>query len=290
MSYQTLISTAELSAHLDDLNWAIIDCRFSLGDPDLGRRDYVAAHIPGAVYAHLERDLSGSIVPGKTGRHPLPSAEKLVRAFNHWGINHRVQVIAYDDSATPGGIAARLWWSLRWLGHEAVAVLDGGWARWLAEERPVRSGEERRSPRVFVPQERNERYASAEDVARMRCDPLSRVLDARSTERYLGENENLDPVAGHIPGALSAPYAENVGPDGLFRDPRALRARYELLLDGVPAERVAVYCGSGVTAAHDLLAMVHAGLGDARLYVGSWSDWITNPDNPVASSPEKDCA
>ncbi len=279
MTYRTVISAEALAPYLDDPNWAIVDCRFALEDPERGQHEYEQGHIPGAVYAHLERDLSGPIVPGKTGRHPLPSVEHLVERFSRWGIDATVQVVAYDDSG--GTMAARLWWLLRWLGHEAVAVLDGGWSRWRAQGRPFRQGHEERPPRRFVSRLRPELVASAEDVLAALRDPRVRLVDSRTRERYCGEQEPIDPVAGHIPGAICAPYLENLDARGHFRSTAELRARFEQILGDVPAARAIFYCGSGVTAAHNLLALAHAGLGDARLYAGSWSEWITDPTRPI---------
>jgi len=280
MAFITLIDSETLESHLNDPDWVVVDCRFSLTDPSDGRRAYLQAHIPGAVYAHLEEDLSGPVVPGKTGRHPLPDPGVLAATFSRWGIDTRVQVVAYDDA---GGAmaAARLWWLLRWLGHDAVAVLDGGWSHWIREGRPIRSGNEVREPRMFRPRMRPEYVVTAEEVARVRMDPAWRLLDVRAPMRFRGEQEPIDPVAGHIPGALNAPFAENLTIEGRFRSPQELRARFEALLGSVPPERVICYCGSGVTAAHTLLAMTHAGLQGARLYAGSWSEWITDPARPI---------
>jgi thiosulfate/3-mercaptopyruvate sulfurtransferase len=279
--YTTLIATDELAAHLDDPDWAVVDCRFSLQDPGQGRRAYQAGHIPGAVYAHLDEDLSGPVVPGRTGRHPLPEPELFAARLGRWGIGNTTQVVAYDDAG--GAYAARLWWMLRWLGHEAVAVLDGGWSAWVAAGLPQRIGIETRPPTVFTARPRPELVATASEVMLRRLDPDWRVLDARGADRFRGENETLDPVAGHIPGAVSAPYADNLAPDGRFRDPASLRQRYQKLLGTVPAAHTICYCGSGVTAAHDLLAIFHAGLGEGRLYPGSWSEWITDPTRPIAT-------
>jgi thiosulfate/3-mercaptopyruvate sulfurtransferase len=283
MSYTSLISTTELAAHPDNPDWAILDCRYSLTVPGRGRSDYQAAHIPGAVYVHLDNDLCAPMIPGKTGRHPLAPMEKLVENFSSWGIGDGVQVVVYDD--WPGGsgaIAARLWWTLRYLGHQDVAVLDGGWVRWWSEGHPLQSGEDRRPKRVFTPRPRPELIASSDEVDQMRTDPSYRLFDSRSADRYRGENETIDPVAGHIPGAISAPYEDNVGPGGLFLPPETLRKRFLALLGDVPANRAVFYCGSGVTATHNLVALARAGLGDARLYIGSWSEWITDPQRPVS--------
>lgn len=279
MPYTTLISTAELNQHLTRPDWAVIDCRFVLTDTENGRQAYRQTHIAGAVYAHLDEDLSGPIIRGQTGRHPLPEIETLVQTLSNWGIDAGVQVVAYDDSG--GAIAARPWWLLRWLGHQAVAVLDGGWQRWQAEERPIRSGVETRPARNFTPQPQPHLLADAAEVLKIRTDPTFRLLDSRSADRYRGQNETLDPVAGHIPGAICTPYAENLGPDGRFLPMETLRSRFQISLGDVPAERAIFYCGSGVTAAHNVLALAHAGLGQARLYAGSWSEWITDPNRPV---------
>ncbi|HHT9136286.1 MAG TPA: sulfurtransferase [Candidatus Wunengus sp. YC60] len=281
MSNTTLISVSELVSHITSPNWVIVDCRFSLDDAGRGRRDYLQSHIPGAVYAHLNENLSGQIVPGKTGRHPLPQPEKFVKTLSNWGIDDDVQVVAYDDK---GGAmaAARLWWLLRWLGHDAVAVLNGGWQQWLNNGCPITNKTETREPRVFTPGIRNDLLYSVSGVLDILNDPNYRLLDSRSADRYRGENEMVDPVAGHIPGALSAPFSDNLRSDGLFLSQGELKAHFQKLLGDVPTKRAVFYCGSGVTAAHNLLAVAHAGLGDACLYAGSWSEWITTHDRPIA--------
>ncbi len=280
MPYTTLISTSDLASHLDDPYWAVVDCRFSLADTEKGRRDYLQAHIPAAVYAHLDEDLSSPVIHGVTGRHPLPFAGAIVQALSSWGIGPGIQVVAYDDAG--GAIAAaRLWWLLRWLGHQAAAVLDGGWQTWQSESLPVRSGQEARPARVFLPHIQPDLVASSLEVEDALQAPGVRILDARSYDRYLGKNETIDPVAGHIPVAVSAPYAENLDSAGKFHLVEKLRFRYAALLGETPAERAIFYCGSGVSAAHDILAVEHAGLGTPRLYAGSWSEWITDPKRPV---------
>ncbi len=282
MAFSTLISTSELNYHLNDPGWVIVDCRFSLADPEQGRRHYLQSHIPGAVYAHLDDDLCAPVITGVTGRHPLPKIEILVQHFSNWGIGAGVQVVVYDDwPGASGAIAARLWWTLKWLGHDAVALLDGGWERWISEKRPVTDRTEIPEPREFHPYPRLEAIATSNDVEVMRHNPKYLILDSRGADRYMGENETIDPVAGHIPGAVSAPYTENLGPDGLFLSKEALNKRFEKLLGDRQAENVVFYCGSGVTAAHNLVAHAHAGRGLARLYVGSWSEWITDPKRQV---------
>jgi thiosulfate/3-mercaptopyruvate sulfurtransferase len=279
MPFKTLITTAELAQHLDDPHWAIVDARYSLADHDLGERNYLAAHIPSAVYAHLERDLSSPQVAGKTGRHPLPPPDAIAHTLSQWGIDAATQVAVYDDSS--GVYAGRLWWMLRWLGHDAVAVLDGDWRQWQHEGRPTRAGVESRSPRTFVPHVRSELLVTAEEIEARLGDPSLRLYDARGADRFRGENETLDPVGGHIPGARSAPYAGNLDAGGRMLPPDALRARFEELLGDTPATEAIFYCGSGVSVAHDVIALQHAGLGMPRVYVGSWSDWISNGQRPV---------
>jgi thiosulfate/3-mercaptopyruvate sulfurtransferase len=280
LPFEGLIAPAQLAGHLEETHWVVVDCRFRLLEPAFGWRAYCEGHIPGAVYADLNRDLSGPVLAGRTGRHPLPAVDALARTFSAWGIDGAVQVVGYDDSG--GSMAARLWWLLRWLGHRAVAVLDGGWQAWLAEGLPVEARPSRRAPRRFEPQVRWELVADADLVNRIRQDPGWRLLDARAPERFRGEEEPIDRVAGHIPGARNVPYAENLGAEGRFLQPDELRQRYARLLGDVPAERCVCYCGSGVTAAHDVLAIFHAGLGEAKLYAGSWSEWIVDPSRPVA--------
>lgn len=277
--HTTLISTEKLAEHLDDPKWVVVDCRFDLADTEKGRRDYQQGHIPGAIYAHLDDDLSGPVRPGETGRHPLPDVDTLAETFSAWGIDSDVQVVAYD--ARGGAIAARLWWLLRWLGHDAVAVLNGGFPRWMAESRPVTTEIITLQPREFQPHVRPEMLANAEDVLAHFGDLSYRLVDSRAPERYRGEEEPLDPVAGHIPGAISYHFARNLQADDTFELKPILRGRFQALLDDVPAERTIFYCGSGVTGAHNVLALAYAGLGMAQLYAGSWSHWITDPERPI---------
>jgi thiosulfate/3-mercaptopyruvate sulfurtransferase len=282
MTYTTLISTSELNGHLDDPDWAIVDARFVLSAPEQGKQNYLSSHIPGAIYAHLDRDLSSEIIPGKTGRHPWPGVDQAAEFFSKIGIGSGVQVISYDDAG--GALAAvRVWWMLRWLGHDAAAVLDGGWQKWIHEERPVRSGLEQHAPRNFIPRVRPETLVDVEGVDRMRQDPAFRVFDARTADRYRGENETIDPVAGHIPGAYSAPYVDNLDEEGKLKPPDELRAIYKQLLGGVEADKAVFYCGSGVTSIHDVLAMEVAGLPGAMIYPGSWSEWIAPRTRPIAT-------
>jgi thiosulfate/3-mercaptopyruvate sulfurtransferase len=198
----TIISIADLAAHLKDPGWMIVDARFSLADPSLGRRNYLAGHILGAIYAHLDHDLSSKVIPGVTGRHPLPDAERTAQVFTRWGIPEKGQVVVYD--ALWGALAAvRVWWMLRWLGYENVAVLDGGWQQWQKHKLPIQAGEQIRTARSFLPAPRPEMQLSTDQVAQIRWDPAWRLLDARGADRFHGENETIDPVAGHIPGAIT---------------------------------------------------------------------------------------
>jgi thiosulfate/3-mercaptopyruvate sulfurtransferase len=279
LTYTTLIDTGALAANLDRAAWAIVDCGFKLADTGWGEAAYLAGHIPGAVYAHLDRDLSGPKT-GRNGRHPLPDMGALTARLSAWGIEPGTQVVAYDQDT--GMAASRLWWLLRYLGHSAVAVLDGGLARWTAEGRPLRAGAEQRVPSRFVGEPQPAMLVAADEVEQLRQDPRARLIDVRAAERYRGDSEPLDPVAGHIPGAANYPYLSSLGPAGTFLAPAELRQQLRAVLDGVPPARAVFYCGSGVSAAHGVLALEHAGLPGARLYGGSWSEWCADPHRPVA--------
>lgn len=282
MVFETLIGIKELELNMGDPNWAIVDCRFTLENPDQGRQEYLQAHIPGAVYSHLDDDLSAHVKPRKTGRHPLPAIQKTAEVFSKLGIGPGVQVVAYDSAG--GALAAvRIWWMLRWLGHSAVAVLDGGWQRWVEAGYPISNGQEVRPKREFKPTPRPELVVDAQQIEMMRLNPNYLVVDARAAERYHGENETIDPIAGHIPGAVSAPYLNNLKEEGVFHSPESLRVIYQDLIGEIPIENVAFYCGSGVTSIHNILAAVHAGIGEGRLYIGSWSEWITDPKRPIST-------
>ena len=249
----------------------VFDCRFDLADPGAGRARFEAGHIPEAVYVHLGDDLSGPVEPGRTGRHPLPDRDAFRAFLRAHNVTPKRQVIVYDDAG--GMVAARLWWMCRWVGHTAVAVLDGGYAAWFNG-----SGDERHAQRELSPT--SARAVSMPEV-REHVDGRSwHLIDARANDRFRGRNETIDPKAGHIAGAINAPYQDNLGSDGRFLDAARLRRRFVTLF-GDAIKPVVCYCGSGVSAAHNVLAMVHAGLPEPALYVGSWSEWITDPDNPV---------
>ncbi len=270
MAFTTLISTAVLGSHLDDPAYAIVDCRYKLDDASWGEREHARAHIPGAIYADLGQDLAGPRT-GTNGRHPLPDPHALAQTFGRLGIASGVQVVAYDQEN--GMYASRLWWLLRWLGHDAVAVLDGGLAKWIAEGRPTRAGAERREPRAFTGSPRPGMAVDVAEVAARVGSPEWTLIDARSPERYRGDNEPIDKKPGHIPGAVNHFFQANLDAQGLFRTPEDLRARITAAAGDVAPERIVCYCGSGVTACHNLLALEHAGLKGAKLYAGSWSEW-----------------
>jgi thiosulfate/3-mercaptopyruvate sulfurtransferase len=280
-----LVSTEELAQRLNNPAWLVVDCSFMLAKPEEAEKNYLQGHIPGAIYAHLDRDLSAQIIPGVTGRHPLPEPEEARRRFGKMGIGDGLQVVAYDNV---GGAlaAARLWWMLRWLGFDSVAVLDGGLVKWLAEDRPLQSGKESRAAAEFIARPRPEMYVTAEQVERLRLDPAYRLVDVRTPERYRDEAEPIDPVAGHIPGAINMPYLDNLTGANTFRSPTELRFLYQKLAAETPPEKVVFYCGSGVTSVHSLLAMMVAGLGETKLYAGSWSEWIAPRTRPVATGAE----
>lgn len=257
-----------------------MDCRASLQNPAAGRDLYAQQHLPGARFADLLDDLSGPIRPGLTGRHPLPPVDSFVAKLRAWGIGNASQVVAYDDAG--GAFAARLWWMLRWLGHDAVAVLDGGFPAWLAEGRPVTAELPLVSPGDFTPRPRPELLVSAAQLsASVSSSGAGKLFDARAPERYRGDVEPIDPVAGHIPGAENLPFAENLR-DGRFKSSAELRTRLAEALGATQPEDAVVYCGSGVTACHDVLAFAQAGLPLPKLYAGSWSEWITDPVRPTA--------
>ncbi|HSY06349.1 MAG TPA: sulfurtransferase [Steroidobacteraceae bacterium] len=283
----TLIEPAALLPHLADPQWAVVDCRFDLARPDWGEQAFGAGHIPHALYVHLEHDLSGPrSAPG--GRHPLPDPASLAATLGGLGIDGTVQVIAYDQGS--GAFAARLWWLLRWLGHRRVALLDGGFAGWLRSGLPIGTAVAARPARHFSAAPDTALVAdSAEVCAAVDSGALASgttiLVDARSAERFAGENETIDPVAGHIPGARNHPFSANHDAQGRFLAPAQLRHAWELTLRGGTPRQVIAMCGSGVTACHNLLALEVAGLPGGRLYAGSWSEWIRDPAHAVARGP-----
>lgn len=271
--FTTLIDVETLAAHLADPDWVIVDCRFRLEDTEFGRREYEAGHIPGAVYAHLDEVLSNPPATDN-GRHPLPPPEILIERMGRLGIDNRKQVVAYDDKN--GMIASRLWWLLRYLGHEAAAVLDGGWPAWLEAGQPQRAGVEANAPRQFTGEPRSEWLVLAADVP-----DAALLVDSRGPERYSGEVETIDTVAGHIPGAVNYFYEQNWSENGRYLPPEQIRRQLQAILAETDPDEAVFYCGSGVSACVNLLALRHAGLGNGRLYAGSWSDWIADPARPT---------
>ncbi len=279
--WNTLVQPETLATALGRNDLAIVDCRFSIANPGAGESAYLRGHLPGAVYAHLDRDLSDMSKTGQ-GRHPWPEADTFTAKLGEWGISPQHQVVAYDDAE--GAHAARLWFLLRLLGHDKVAVLDGGWPRWTALGLPVDTQPHRAAPARYP--------ATTFDTSRLldagqvqeRLAAGDMLVDARGADRFRGENETIDRVAGHVPGARSRPYAENLA-EGRFKPPAQLADEFRALLAGKPPEDLMVMCGSGVSACHHLLAMERAGLRGAKLFTGSWSGWIADPSRPVATGP-----
>ena len=278
MTYTTLIDVADLAQNLDNPEWRIFDCRCSPSDPAVGEKRYREGHIRGARHADLDRVLAAP-AGTDTGRHPLPDPD----AFSAWlagqGVGNPIQVIAYDDAG--GAFAARLWWMLRWVGHDAVAVLDGGLQAWQSAGRKLDTGSgPAPEPREFNRQPALVAAVNGTEVADIvKGERPGHLVDARTSERFAGRREPIDAVAGHIPGAVNRPFAANLDASGHFIPAEKLRERF-IAIAGDPS-RIVHYCGSGVTACHNVLAMEHAGLSGSRLYPGSWSEWITNPRHPV---------
>jgi thiosulfate/3-mercaptopyruvate sulfurtransferase len=279
--FSTLISTDALAGLLEREAAVVVDVRHDLADPAAGERAYAEGHLPGAHFLHLDRDLSGPKT-GRNGRHPLPEAGTLAAALGAIGADADTQVVVYDQAA--GMFAARAWWLLRWLGHDAVAVLDGGFAKWVREGRATSVERPVPGPRCFAGGPPAATASAAEILANLGRAGLT-VVDARAPERYRGDVEPLDPVAGHIPGAINRPYTENLLSDGTLKPAAQLRREYLALLADRDVATVVHQCGSGVTACHNVLAMQIAGLAGSRLYPGSWSEWCSDPSRPVARGP-----
>ncbi|MDH2431193.1 sulfurtransferase [Pokkaliibacter sp. MBI-7] len=281
MGYETLIDAATVLDNVHQPQWRIVDCRFNLADTEAGRRAYQAGHLPGASYAHLDEDLS-SPVTATSGRHPLPDEQAFLQTLGRWGISTDTQVVVYDDAG--GATAARLWWLLKRVGHRDVAVLDGGLTAWaqaggeLVTDLPAVVGTGAYPASVALVQARN-----ADELLAQMSDPRWQLVDARAAERFRGEVEPLDPVAGHIPGAMNRPLQQNLQPDGRFKSFNQLRGEWQALLGEATPKEVVHYCGSGVTACHNLLAMEHAGLNGSRLYPGSWSEWCKDASRPMVT-------
>ena len=281
MDFKTTIDAAALKALIGRPAVAVLDCRFDLAAPEAGRQAYLRQHIPTARYADLNRDLSGP-PSADSGRHPLPQPERIGARLAELGVGDGSQVIAYDDAN--GSIAARAWWLLRWLGHERVAVLDGGFKAWIAAGGALESGEPPPPPpaSVFTPRVGPSAVVSTPELIEALGNPQHLLVDARAAERFAGAVEPLDPVAGHVPGAVNHPFSANLNSDGCFLPPAQLRRLWLERLGGIPPAGVMAMCGSGVTACHNLLALEMADLKGGKLYAGSWSEWIRDPGRPVA--------
>ena len=275
MPHTTLVSTGALAARLSDPGWIVFDCRHDLAEPAAGERAYRESHIPGARFLHLDRDLAGPVT-GNNGRHPLPDPGVLAEKLGRFGLRAQSQIVAYD--AQGGMYAARAWWLLRWLGHSSVAVLDGGWQRWLSEQRAVSREIPATMPGSFEPS-LGDAHLDAESL--LGHGGAFTLVDARAPDRFRGENETLDPVGGRIPGAVNRFFRENLGAAGGFKPADQLRREWREVLGGAAPSAAVHYCGSGVSACHNLLAMEIAGLAGSRLYPGSWSEWCSDPARPV---------
>ena len=280
MTYTTLVTATTLHQHLDDPKWVVVDCRFSLANSDAGGYAYRHGHIPHARYAHLNNDLSSTIT-GFTGRHPLPGFTLLAKKLGAWGIANDSQVVVYDDAG--GAFAGRLWWLLHCLGHDKVAVLDGGIQQWQKQGFTLTTILPTLKPTTFRPYLNTAQWLNTIQVQNSLAKKTICLIDARTPERYRGEQEPIDPVAGHIPGALNHAFQLNLDNEGLFLSAGPLRKQFKQLIGTTTPEQVVHYCGSGVTACHNLLAMEHAGLTGSKLYTGSWSEWIKDKNRAIAT-------
>ena len=283
MALDTLVTPEELAAYIDDSSWRVFDCRHDLIRPEAGELAYREAHIRNAQFLHLDRDLSGPKT-GTNGRHPLPDAAVLAAKLAQCGVSSETQVVAYDDAGSM--YAVRLWWLLRWLGHDKVAVLDGGLPAWQRAGYPVTQDVPTPKPAVFNWRVSDEPVDAAYVLSHLQ-DPQVLLVDSRGADRFCGENETIDPVAGHIPGAINRPFRDNLDTDGRFKSAGKLREEFGQILKRHPPERVVAYCGSGVSACHNLLALELAGLRGARLYPGSWSEWCSDATRPMTTGADE---
>lgn len=279
----TLVSVDALVAHRDDPNWRVFDCRHDLGNLEYGEQAHAKGHIPGALFLHCDRDLSGPLT-GRNGRHPLPDSAAFAARLGACGVGPDTQVVAYDNEG--GVFASRLWWMLRWLGHDKVALLDGGLAGWKRAKQPMEIEVRSFPPATFVPRPRDIQVDAAYVLAHLHA-PDMLMLDARNEDRYAGRKETLDPVGGHIPGAINRFFYDNLDDAGIyFKSPDELRAEFTEIIEGRDPRSVVQVCGSGVTACHNMLAMELAGLHGSKLYAGSWSEWCSDPSRPVATGDQ----
>jgi thiosulfate/3-mercaptopyruvate sulfurtransferase len=275
--FYTFISATNLEKNLNNHNWVVLDCRYftkgahkNQGEPD---------HIPNAQFAYINTDLSSIVITGKTGRHPLPNPDYFARKLQEWGINNQSQVVVYDDIS--GAYAARCWWLLNWVGHHKVAVLDGGLSAWKAKDFPMKTEVVVKTSQKFSLNINNQLFQTADEVTSLINNKKKLLIDSRSPERYQGRNETLDPIAGHIPSAINYYYENNLDNNGNMLSKESLKKNFDSILGKTSIEDITFYCGSGVTATLNILSMVHAGFGFAKLYAGSWSDWITDTSRPI---------
>ena len=276
--FHPLVDVSTLLGEYNNPDWLVVDVRHQLADPSAGERAYGESHLPGAAFLHLDRDLSGPM-NGRNGRHPLPDPVQLAECFGRLGITPATQVVVYDDAG--GMMAGRLWWLLRWLGHDRVALLDGGLPAWLEAGNPLNQEVRPRKAVRFEAQPRPQLRVEVSAVLANLERPEFVVLDARSPDRFMGENETMDPVGGHIPGARNHFLKNNLGPDGRMKSVAELRAGFTAIMGNTPPEQVVHQCGSGVSACLNMIAMAHAGLHGSRLYAGSWSEWCADPTRPM---------
>jgi len=280
-NYEFLIGVDDLKQGLDRHSVTVVDCRFDLMQPAKGRDEYQQGHIPGARYADLDKDLAGPVTES-TGRHPLPPPQDFAKTLGAWGIGNETQVVVYDHGS--GAIAARLWWMLKWLGHDSVAVLDGGYAAWQHAGYPLSDKEEIITSRTFQPSpDEALTVSTSELVASMQSGDAVRIVDARDPARFAGMREPIDSVAGHVPGALNHPFSAAINTEGGWKSASELRDGWEGILGGNTRQAWVAMCGSGVTACHLALSARVAGYPQPRLYVGSWSEWIRDPGRPIAA-------
>ncbi len=279
MTYQTIISVEDLNKNINNQDWFVFDCRFMLKDPHSGLQKFSLGHIPGAQFADMDNDLAAPMTP-TSGRHPLPNPDELIKKLQSWGLNNSSQVICYDDMS--GAFAARMWWLLKWLGHENVAVLDGGIDLWTGSGLELETDVKKRTTGTFSGHANNNMWVDVEFVKQEIAQNNITLLDARSEERYTAKDTKTDPVAGHVPGAISIPFSGNLSKQGVFLSKGELQTRFAAMVNNAEKKEVVNMCGSGVTACHNLLAMSVADLPMTRLFVGSWSEWIKDKSRPVA--------
>ncbi len=279
MNYTTLVSPSTLKENIDNSDWVILDCRIVLSDNDAGRKAYVDNHIPNSHYVHLEDDFSSPIT-AESGRHPLPDMQKVINKLGELGIDSSKQVVVYDD--TFGAYAVRVWWQIRAMGHKNVAVLDGGLLGWLMHQFKLSKEIPKAKPTTFDGAFDESHVVSTEQIASNLNDKTFTVLDARSPERFRGEEEPIDTVAGHIPDAINRPFQDNLDERGYFKTPEELKEAFEPILEKAENHQIINMCGSGITAVHNMLAMEIAGYTDSKLYIGSWSEWIRDSERPIA--------